>query len=53
MVLPSPSWQEGILLILKAFRGLPPDIEDWHIKYWKELIDISKKIIENDSKRLL
>ena len=51
IALPSVLWQNGILLIMKAFNGVPSDFDDWSIIEWDSLIEISKKLIEADYKK--
>lgn len=47
----SPTWQSGVLAIMRAFHGLPPDIETWSIKEWKHLCKIANQIVEAEFKR--
>lgn len=48
---PSPDWITGILIISRAFYGVPPGIEDWSIQYWSTLCKQAKEIMEADAKR--
>jgi len=48
---PKPSYQDGILLILRAFHSIPPDFHTWHIKYWTQIVELANKIIEMDAKQ--
>lgn len=52
IVPPKVSWEEGCLLIIKAFHNIPPDFNEWELKYWKVVCDLSLKIIEAESKKL-
>ena len=48
----NPSWQEGILIVMRAFRGIPVDFETWNINQWNQIVDLAKKIIEAEMKRI-
>lgn len=43
---PTCSWQEGVLLIMKAFNNLPPNFNTWDIRWWKVLVKQSEEIIK-------
>ena len=44
---PAPQWQNGVLSIMRAFHGLPPDIETWHISDWAKVVESAHEIIKN------
>jgi hypothetical protein len=48
---PRIPWQHGILLIMRAFNGVPDDFDDWSIVAWEDIVEASKKIIEADFKK--
>ena len=53
IIFPSINWEEGVLIIMFALKGLPPDFEEWNIRFWEETIKLSKKAIELESKKVL
>ena len=44
--LPRPAWQPSILIIMKAYNGLPPGIEGWSITAWKSLVKSAEEILK-------
>ena len=50
---PKPAWQSGVLSIMRAFHGLPPDLETWHISDWSQLVKDSHDIIKNSAGGML
>lgn len=46
IVLPKPSWQEGMVLFMMVYNFIPDDFETWCITMWDELYRLAEVKIQ-------
>lgn len=43
----------GVIIIMRALHGLPPDFLEWPLPYWRTINDLAQKVLEADAKKVL